>query len=166
MSDRVPRPGRAPVLMISTIFAAHLLSACGGSRDNSSASPTAAAEIAPGSKETTPADGAVAQAKSASLTWPQGTDDFALSVCVSIGAITIQGAGDSTSGKWSLSFDANLLQPDDTGTLAISQASDKVTVYNATITSLTVKDDGSFAGTGEDLGGLPFKISGTCDVTW
>ena len=165
MSNRVRRIGRAPVLLMSTFLAAHLLSACGGSSDDSSAPPTAAAGLAPGSEETAPAEGSVAQAKSASLSWPQGTDDFTLSVCVSIGANTIQGAGDSTSGKWSLSFDANLLQPDDTGTLAVSQASDKVIVYNAAITSLTVKDDGSFAGTGEDLGGVPFEITGTCDVT-
>ena len=166
MSNRLPRVGRAPVLLISTFLAAHMLSACGGSTDDSSTPPTAAPGIALGSEGTTPAEGGVAQAKSASLTWPQGTDDFALSVCVSIGANTIQGAGDSTSGKWSLSFDANLLQPDDTGSLAVSQAPDKVIVYNAAITSLTVKDDGSFAGNGEDLGGVPFKITGTCDVTW
>ena len=47
----------------------------------------------------------------------------------------------------------------------MSQASDKVIVYNAAITSLTVKDDGSFVGTGEDLGGAPFKITRNCDVT-
>lgn len=166
MSHRVPRAGRAAALLISNFLAVHLLSACGGSTDDSSAPPTTAARAAPGSEETTVAEGGEAQAKSASLTWPQGTEDFTLSVCVSIGANTIQGAGRSTNGKWSLSFDANLLEPDDTGTLAVSQASDGAVVYDAAITSLTVKNDGSFAGSGGDLGETPFKITGTCDVTW
>ena len=65
---------------------------------DTSATPTSAAP--------TPAAATPAQLVAA-LDWPQGTEDFALSICVSIGESTIQGAGGS--GDWTLSFDANLL---------------------------------------------------------
>jgi len=100
------------------------------------------------------------------LTWPQGTDAFNLTVCTSIGEHTIQGSGDSGSGKWSLFFDANLLESGDTGTLKVSQKSDMRVVYEADLTALTVKADGSFTGSGEDASKAPVTMTGTCDVTW
>lgn len=100
----------------------------------------------------------------ASLDWPEGTDDFALNICVSIGETTIQGGGESAD--WKLSFDANLLTPADTGTLQISHASDYTVQYDADITTLTVKPDGTFDATGQDPAGAAFRLTGTCTLSW
>lgn len=100
----------------------------------------------------------------ATLDWPQGTENFALSICVSIGETTIQGSGASTD--WNLAFDANLLTPDDTGTLQISRTSDNAVEYDADITTLTVQPDGTFEATGQDPAGDPFRLAGTCTLSW
>jgi hypothetical protein len=153
------------------------LTGCGGSTDDSSTTPPAAVSQAPTADVTTPADattsaqgsptqGSPAQGTSASVTWPQGTDEFTLNVCTSIGEHTIQGGGDSGNGELDLSFDANLLESGDTGTLTISQTSDMSVVYDADVTALTVNADGSFTGSGEDASKAPFTITGSCEVTW
>ena len=100
----------------------------------------------------------------ATLEWPEGTENFALTVCVSIGETTIQGAG--TSADWNLTIDANLLTPDDTGTLQVSRASDNAIEYDADITTLTVQPDGTFEATGQDPAGDPFRLTGTCTLSW
>lgn len=151
MNQRILRQG---ILLTSTIAIAAILAGCGRSPDNDSAPPVTTAP----DSETRPA--------SAKLTWPQGSDDFALNVCTSIGAHTIQGGGNSDNGRWNLVLDGNLLEPGDTGKLTISQKSDMSVVYDAKLTALTVTADGSFTGSGEDAAKATFTITGTCDVTW
>lgn len=123
---------------------------------------TAATEI-PTSPAATPEAASPAEL-AATLDWPQGTEDFALNLCVSIGETTIQGHGASTN--WSLTFDANLLTPDDTGTLEVSSASDNAIEYDADITTLTVEPDGTFEAGGQDPAGEPFHLTGTCTLSW
>jgi hypothetical protein len=153
-------------LLISSLLIVPALAACGRSTDNPSAPPAAAAGQATPTDATTPAHGSQTRARSASLKWPQGTDDFALNICTSIGEHTIQGGGNSTSGKWNLVLDGNLLKPGDAGKLTVSQKSDMSVVYDAALTALTVAADGSFTGSGEDAAKARFTITGTCDVTW
>ena len=100
----------------------------------------------------------------ATLEWPDGTEDFTLNICVSIGENTIQGGG--ASADWTLTFDANLLTPDDTGTLQVSRASDSAIEYDADITTLAVQPDGIFEATGQDPAGEPFRLTGTCTLSW
>lgn len=123
-------------------------------------SPTEAA----GTGSTAPSQAVAPSALSASLTWPKGVDDFALNICSSIGEHTIQGGGNADG--WNLVLDANLLNPGDTGTLTVSQKSDMTVVYDARVTSLTVSQDGSFTGSGQDASQAPFTITGTCDAQW
>lgn len=163
MTHRMPRAG---ALLITSLLVVPTLAACGRSAEDSSAHPATASEPAAPTGATNPTQGSQARAPSASLTWPQGTDDFALNVCVSIGPHTIQGGGNSASGKWNLVLDGNLLQPGDTGKLTVSQKPDMSVVYDANLTALTVAADGSFTGAGEDAAKAPFTITGTCDVTW
>ena len=144
-------------LLVSLLLILPALAACGRSSGDSSAPPA---------DSTTPAQVSPARATSASLTWPQGTDNFALNICTSIGEHTIQGGGNSDSGKWNLVLDGNLLKPGDTGKLTVSQKSDMSVVYDAHLTALTVAADGSFTGSGEDAARSPFTITGVCDVTW
>ena len=117
----------------------------------------------PTSPAATPEDTSPAEL-AATLEWPDGTENFALTVCVSIGETTIQGAG--ASADWNLTFDANLLTPDDTGTLQVSRASDNAIEYDADITTLTVQPDGTFEATGQDPAGDPFRLTGTCTLSW
>lgn len=163
MTYRIPR---ASALLITSLLIVPTLAACGRSAHDSSAPPDAASSPAPTTDATSPAQGSQARSPSASLTWPQGTDEFALNVCTSIGEHTIQGGGNSASGKWNLVLDGNLLKPGDTGKLTVSQTSDMSVVYDADLTALTVAADGSFTGAGEDVAKAPFTITGTCDVTW
>ena len=99
----------------------------------------------------------------ATLDRPEGTENYALTICVSIAETTIQGAG--ASADWNLTFDANLLTPDDTGTLQVSRASDNAIDYDADITTLTVQPDGTFDATGQDPAGNPFRLTGTCTLS-
>ena len=99
----------------------------------------------------------------ATLDRPEGTENYALTICVSIAETTIQGAG--ASADWNLTFDANLLTPDDTGTLQVSRASDNALEYDADITTLTVQPDGTFDATGQDPAGNPFRLTGTCTLS-
>lgn len=163
MTHRIPA---ASALLISSLLIVPALVACGRSPNNAPAPAAAASSPAPTTDATTAAQGTQARSPSASLTWPQGTDDFALNVCTSIGEHTIQGGGNSASGKWNLVLDGNLLKPGDTGKLTVSQKSDMSVVYDARLTALTVAADGSFTGAGEDAAKAPFTITGTCDVTW
>lgn len=162
---------RTGALLISALLAAPTLAACGGSSDDTSDPQAGTTSEAPAadttsSTQASPAQTSANQANSASLTWPQGSDNFALNVCTSVGEHTIMGGGDSDTGKWNLSFDANLLAPGDTGTLTVSQKSDMSVVYDADITALSVAADGSFTGSGEDAAAGQFTITGTCDVSW
>jgi hypothetical protein len=161
MTHRIPAAG---ALLISSLLIVPALVACGRTANNAPA--PAASNPAPTTDATASAQVTQARSTSASLTWPQGTDDFALNVCTSIGEHTIQGGGDSASGKWNLVLDGNLLKPGDTGKLTVSQKSDMSVVYDARLTALTVAADGSFTGAGEDAAKARFTITGTCDVTW
>jgi hypothetical protein len=151
-------------LLFSSVLIVPTLVACGRSTNDAPAAE--ASSPAPTPTATTSAQGRQARSTSASLTWPQGKDDFALNVCTSIGEHTIQGGGNSANGKWNLVLDGNLLKPGDTGQLTVSQKSDMSVVYDARLTALTVAADGSFTGAGEDAAKARFTITGTCDVTW
>ena len=147
------------------------LSGCGTDQPTQPGPGTSAAASTSG---TTTSTGSTPEASSpettspeqlaASLDWPEGTEDFALNICVSIGETTIQGGGESTD--WKLSFDANLLTPADTGTLQVSHASDNTVRYDADITTLTVQPDGTFDATGQDPAGAAFRLTGTCTLSW
>lgn len=152
-------------VLISSLLIVSALASCSRSTERSSAPPAANEGQAPPSNATT-AKGSQARSTSASLTWPQGTDTFALNICTSIGEHTIQGGGNSDGGKWNLVLDGNLLKPGDTGRLTVSQKSDMSVVFDAKLTDLTVAPDGSFTGSGEDASKARFTITGTCDVTW
>ncbi len=152
-------------VLISSLLIVSALASCSRSTESSSAPPAAVASQAPPSNATT-AKGSQVRSTSASLTWPQGTDTFALNICTSVGEHTIQGGGNSDGGKWNLVLDGNLLKPGDTGRLTVSQKSDMSVVYDAKLTDLTVAPDGSFTGSGEDASKARFTITGTCDVTW
>jgi|GEM_PF-5190950 hypothetical protein len=153
-------------VLISSLLIVSALAACSRSTESSSAPPAADAGQASSSNATTAAQGSQSRSRSASLTWPQGTDAFTLNICTSIGEHTIQGGGNSDGGKWNLVLDGNLLKPGDTGRLTVSQKSDMSVVYDAKLTDLTVAPDGSFTGSGEDASKARFTITGTCDVTW
>lgn len=159
---------------LSAVLVALALAGCGAGSGGSATEPVATAPaVTPATDPTAtdvpgaaaPSDPAV-QGWTATLTWPRGTDPFALNVCTSIGEHTILGGGNS--GDLNLSFDANLLNSGDTGRLSVSQrtGSDMPVVYDATITSLTVKADGTFSGSGQDAGGAAFSVSGTCELSW
>lgn len=163
MSHRNPT---ASALLISSLLIVPVLVACGRSANDASAPAAEAPSPATTTDATTGAQGRQTRSTSASLTWPQGTDEFALNVCTSIGEHTIQGGGDSATGKWNLVLDGNLLESGDTGKLTVSQKSDMSVVYDARLTALKVAADGSFTGAGEDAARAQFTITGTCDVTW
>ncbi len=177
MTHRISRGRRMSALALPTLLAASALAGCGGSPDDSTASSTSAGQSSTSTSQSstsqssgtttgTATQGGQAQPLVASLTWPQGTDRFALNVCASIAEHTISGGGTSDSGKWNLVIDANLLKSGDTGSLTVTQKSDMTVTYDARITALTVAADGTFSGSGEDVGKVPFSITGTCDVTW
>lgn len=155
-------------MLAAALVGAAALSGCGGSSDDGESAPaaTATAEQPAASEAATAAAGGDAQAWSASLTWPTGSNEFSLNICTSIGEHTIQAGGDTTDGAYNLVLDANLLESGDTGTLTVSQKSDMTVVYDADVTELTVQSDGSFNGSGQDAGQEPFTITGTCMVTW
>lgn len=155
-------------MLAAALVGAAALSGCGGSSDDGESAPaaTATAEQPAASEAATAAAGGDAQAWSASLTWPAGSNEFSLNICTSIGEHTIQAGGDTTDGAYNLVLDANLLESGDTGTLTVSQKSDMTVVYDADVTELTVQSDGSFSGSGQDAGQAPFTITGTCLVTW
>lgn len=160
---------RAGALLMTAALCVPSLAACGGSTDEASSdSATPAAADASAAADATPTESEAAGAgtMTASLTWPQGTGEFPLNVCSSVGEHTIQGGGTSEDGEWNLVLDANLLAAGDTGTLTVSQTSDMSVVYDADVTDLTVQSDGSFSGSGTDAAEAPFTITGTCLVTW
>ena len=144
------------------------LTACGGndSTEDPSVSDIPTAAVA---SDATSSDAGAATSDgmtdlAAVLTWPQGTDDFVINLCASVGENTILGAGEND--EWSLNFDANLLESGDTGILTVSTKSDMAVEYSADVTSLTVNPDGSFTGSGQDASQAPFTITGTCIVSW
>ncbi len=160
----VARSRAAASVALATLALA--LTGCGADQPTQPDPGTTAAISAPG-----PATSAAATPEAtspdqlaATLEWPDGTEDFALNICVSIGETTIQGSG--ASADWNLTLDANLLSPDDTGTLQVSRASDNAIEYDADITTLTVQPDGTFDATGQDPAGEPFRLNGTCTLSW
>ena len=174
MAIRWDRLSRFDGLVLSAVLVVPALAACGAGPGGSATEPAATAPAVTQAADPTAADGPGAGAPSgpavqgwtAMLTWPKGTDQFALNICTSIGEHTIQGGGNS--GDLNLAFDANLLNAGDVGRLSVSQrtGSDMPVVYDATITSLTVKADGTFSGEGQEAGGAAFSVSGTCELSW
>lgn len=157
------RPRRAAATATTAAILTILLAGCGGG-DPAPTDPAAAA--VPTAAESTPAapDAPAITARAAALEWPEGTEQFTVDLCASQGPSTIQGA--STSADWQLYFDANLINPGDTGTLQVSRASDKVIEYDADILTLTVQPDGTFESTGADASGATFRLTGTCGISW
>lgn len=149
-------------VMLAALLVVGAAAGCGSDEDSSSSTVTVPIASSAESLSATPQ----IQDLSASLTWPDGTDAFTFNACASQGEHTILGRGDSTDGSLNLVLDANLLNAGDTGTLTVSQKSDMAVVYDADVTDLTVRADGTFSGSGQDAGQQAFTITGTCDVSW
>lgn len=101
---------------------------------------------------------------SAALRFAGRTETFTLEPCVSATAQSIQGAGKTADGKWSLSLEVD----GGTGEVSMSDVTDQMSVVlDGKAQTLTVSDDGSFTGSGTavfDHAETPFELSGTCNT--
>jgi hypothetical protein len=144
--------------------------ACGG---GGSKTTSAAGGDAPSTSTSSSASGADAGGAgasggsftgSATLRFAGRTETFTLEPCVSATEQSIQGAGRTADGKWSLSLEVD----GGTGEVTMSDVTDQMSVVlDGKAETLTVSDDGSFTGSGTavfDLAETPFELSGTCNT--
>jgi hypothetical protein len=134
-------------------------SAAGGDASSTSTSSSASGADAGGAA---PSGGSFTG--SATLRFAGRTETFTLEPCVSATAQSIQGAGRTADGKWSV----HLQVDGGTGEVTMSDVTDQMSVVlDGKAQTLTVSDDGSFTGSGTavfDRAETPFELNGTCNT--
>ncbi|MCX7620384.1 MAG: hypothetical protein N2037_06010 [Acidimicrobiales bacterium] len=106
-------------------------------------------------------------AGSATLSFGGRTETFRIEPCVSSTARSIQGAGKTADGRWSLLLQVN----DGSGEVSVSDATDNMAVvFDGKAEELTVSASGSFRGSGTGVfenAQSQFELTGTCGtLTW